>query len=42
MLRLSALNVQEAPLSPRHPRDAQCQLKCPTVVRITQTDRVLA
>jgi len=34
---------QEAPLSPRDPRDALYHLKhWPTVVRITQTDRVSA
>ena len=37
------LRLQETRLLPRYPRDALWQLKCcPTVVRITQTDRVSA
>ena len=37
------INKRLTQLSRRHPRDALCQLKCcPTVVRITQTDRVSA
>ena len=39
----AAIAEREAQLSPRHPRDALYPLKCcPTVLRITQTDRVSA
>ena len=44
IVKRTAVHIwQEAQLSPRDPHDALYQLKyCPTVVRITQTDRVSA